>query len=64
MNPSRKIWLFALYVITLLTAIILWVILYARGIVFHFAGVYVAPGIVVLAGMILADGLIFFLLSI
>jgi hypothetical protein len=52
-----------LYAVTLVIAVLVWVILYGRGTVFHFAGVYMTPGKVVLAGMIVTDGLIFLILS-
>ena len=51
-----------LYAATLESAVLAWVILYGRGTVFHFAGVYMTPGIVVMAGMIVTDGLIFLVL--
>jgi hypothetical protein len=63
MNRSRKIWLAVLYAVSVPIAILVWVILYGRGDVFHFAGVYITPGIFALTGMILVDGLIFLLLS-
>jgi hypothetical protein len=51
-----------LYAATLLAAIILWLILYGRGVVFRFAGVYVTPGIFSAAVMVLVDFLIFLVL--
>jgi len=51
-----------LYAATLVSAVLAWVILYGRGTVFHFAGVYMTPGIVVMAGMIVTDGLILLVL--
>jgi hypothetical protein len=63
MNRSRKIWLAALYAISFPAAILLWVVLYGRGAVFHFAGIYITPGIFALSALILVDGLIFLLLS-
>ena len=62
-NRSKKIWLAVLYTASLLAAIVVWVILYGRGTVFHFAGVYTTPGIAVLAGLIIADVLIFLAVS-
>ena len=61
-NRSRKIWLAVLYAASLLAAIVVWVILYGRGVVFHFAGVYITPGIFSAAAMVLADVLIFMML--
>jgi hypothetical protein len=51
-----------LYAATLVSAVLAWVILYGRDTVFHFAGVYMTPGIVVMAGMIVTDGMIFLVL--
>jgi hypothetical protein len=63
MNRARKTaWLAALYAGSLLVAVVVWVILYGRGVVFHFAGVYITPGIFSAAAMILADVLIFLIL--
>jgi hypothetical protein len=52
----------ALYAATLLAAIVVWLILYGRGVVFRFAGVYVTPGIFSAAVMVLVDFLIFLVL--
>lgn len=63
MNLARKTtWLAALYAGSLLGAIVLWLILYARGVVFHFAGAYVTPGIFSAATMVFVDVLIFLIL--
>jgi hypothetical protein len=51
-----------LYAATLLAAIVVWLILYGRGVVFRFAGVYVTPGIFSAAVMVLVDFLIFLVL--
>lgn len=61
MNPSAKIWLLVIYVVNALVAF-LWLFLYGWRHSFHLAGVYFGPGIVALAGMLLADILIFVLL--
>ena len=53
----------ALYAGTLLGAIILWLILYARGVVFHFAGVYLTPGIFSAALMVVVGVVIFLIAS-
>lgn len=63
MSRLRKIWLAGLYTVTLVIAVIAWVNLYGRGTVFHFGGVYTTPGMVVLTGMVVADVLIFLILS-
>ena len=64
LNSTNRSKLFAvLYTATLVAAIIVWVIFYGRGTVFHFAGVYTTPGIVVMTGMIVADVLIFLAVS-
>jgi hypothetical protein len=55
----KKIWLAVLGGASLLAAIVVWVILYGRGVVFHFAGVYITPGIFTSAAMVLVDVLIF-----
>jgi len=60
MNRSKL--LAALYAASLLAAIVLWLILYGRGVVFHFAGVYITPGIFSAAAMVLVDVLIFLML--
>lgn len=62
MNRPRKIWLAVLYAASLLAAIVVWFILYGRGVVFHFGGMYVTPGIFAFAAMILVDVLIFLML--
>jgi hypothetical protein len=54
-----KIWLVVLYTASLLAAIVVFVILYGRGVVFRLAGVYVTPGIFTFAAMVLVDVLIF-----
>jgi hypothetical protein len=60
---NRSKLLAVLYAATPVAAIIVWVILYGRGTVFHFGGVYSTPGVVVLAAMIVAYVLIFLILS-
>jgi hypothetical protein len=40
------------YAASLVSAVLAWVILYGRGTVFHFAGVFMTPGIVVMTGML------------
>ena len=63
MNRARKTtWLAVLYAVSLLAAIAVWVILYRRGVVFRFAGVYITPGIFTSAVMVLVDVLIFLML--
>jgi hypothetical protein len=62
-STNRSKLLAVLYAVTLVIAVLVWVILYGRGTVFHFAGVYTTPGIVVMTAMIVADGLIFLILS-
>ena len=59
MRRRMKIWLVVLYTASLLAAIVIFVILYGRGVVFRLAGVYVTPGIFTFAAMVLVDVLIF-----
>ena len=59
MNRQKKVWLAVLYAASILAAVVVWVILYGRGVVFRFAGVYITPGIFTLAAMVLVDVLIF-----
>ena len=40
------------YAATLVSAVLAWVILYGRDTVFHFAGVFMTPGVVVMTGML------------
>ena len=51
-----------LFATSLFSAIIALVILYGRGVVFRFAGVYITPGIFTAAAMVLVDVLIFLIL--
>jgi hypothetical protein len=62
MNRPKKVWLAVLYAASLLAAIVVWVILYGRGVEFRFAGVYITPGIFTFAAMVLVDVLIFLML--
>ena len=59
MNRPKKVWLALLYAASLLAAIVGWVILYGRGVVFRFAGVYITPGIFTFAAVVLVDILFF-----
>jgi hypothetical protein len=61
MNPSAKIGLLVIYAVNALVAF-LWLLLYGWRHSFHLAGVYFGPGILALAGMLLADILILILL--
>lgn len=63
MNRSRKINLAVLSGINLVVAVGVWLALYGRGYVFHLAGVYFTPGILVATGMLLVEVPIFFRLS-
>jgi hypothetical protein len=60
MNPSRKISLAVFSGTNLIVAVGAWLFLYGRGYVFHLAGVYFTPGILVATGMLLVEALIFF----
>jgi hypothetical protein len=61
MNPSAKIWLLAIYAVNALVAF-LWLFLYGWRYSFHLARVHFGPGVVALAGMLLADMLTLILL--
>jgi len=52
-----------LYAATLQAAIVVWVILYGRGVVFRLAGVKITPASFALGGMVVVDMAIFSLLS-
>ena len=62
MSRSRTILLAVVYVVNLTIALV-WLLLFGRGYSFHLAGVNFTPGIPVLIGMLIVDGLIFFVLS-
>jgi hypothetical protein len=57
-STNRSKLLAVLYAVTLVIAVLVWVILYGQGVVFSLGRVYLTPGIVVLAGMVLVDVLI------
>ena len=63
MNRSRTITLAALYVVSIPVAVVVWLILYARGYAFHLGRVHFTPGVLALSGMSIVDVLVFFLLS-
>ena len=58
----KKILLAVACAVSLAIAVI-WLLLFGRGYSFHFAGIYFTSGILVLIGMLIVDGLIFFALS-
>lgn len=62
MTRKKKIWLVVLYAANVPVAVLVWLIFYGRGAVFHFAGVHFTPGIFALTGMVFEDALIFLLL--
>ena len=62
MGRSRRIWLVALYAVNAAGAFF-WLFAYGRRYSFHLAGVYVTPGILAVAVMLLIDILLFLLLS-
>ena len=62
MSRSTRILLAVVYAVNVAIALV-WLLLFGRGYSFHLAGVYFTPGIPVLIGMLIADGLIFFVLS-
>ena len=51
--------LLASYAASLVAAIVLWLIPYARGVTFHFAGVFITTGVFSVAVMAFVDVLIF-----
>ena len=63
MKRSKKIVFLGLCFVNSLVAIVIWLMLYARGYAFHLAGVYFTPGIFVFSGMLLIDILLFFVFS-
>jgi len=62
MRRSRKIWLAVLYTGNAAVAF-LWMLAYGRRYSFQLAGIYVTPGILAIAVMLLVDILLFLLLS-
>jgi hypothetical protein len=62
MNLPREIWLVLVLSVNALIAF-LWLFFYGRGSSFHIAEVHFTSGIVAVAGMLLGDGLVFFLFS-
>ena len=62
MRRSRKIWLAVLYAGNAAVAF-LWLLAYGSRYSFHLAGIYVTPGILTIAVMLIVDILLFLLLS-
>ena len=62
MRWSRKIWLSVIYAGNAVVAY-LWLLAYGSRYSFHLAGIYVTPGILAIALMLLVDILLFLLLS-
>jgi hypothetical protein len=62
MGRSRKIWLIVLYAVNA-TVAFLWLFAYGRRYSIQMAGLQVTPGVLAIAVMLLADILLFLLLS-